>query len=302
MHLPARASRRGGRRRGDRRAAERRLGRGRKPAARAEGAARVSRVRRASTRRRSAMIDHTGVNVSDVSEAQGVLSRGARAARLRSADGVGRLRGLRRRAEAGLLDRPGQRRTVPPIHVAFRARHARAGRCLLPGRDRRGRSRQRPAGPASALSPELLRRVRPRSRTATTSRPVLPTSGLSIGPRACSAFAVSSAALAALRVASSTAARAGLARPSRCAFVVAAPAGSSIDALARVDRRPAEGSRSASRSSSKTNRRRAAPSRPPKWQGGAGRLHDAARVQRTARVRPAARRSFLRRRRRTWRR
>ena len=43
--LPARASRRGSRRRGDRRAAERRLGRGGEPAARAEGAARIPRLR-----------------------------------------------------------------------------------------------------------------------------------------------------------------------------------------------------------------------------------------------------------------
>ena len=43
--LPARASRRGSRRRSDRRTAERRVGRGGEPAARAEGAARISRVR-----------------------------------------------------------------------------------------------------------------------------------------------------------------------------------------------------------------------------------------------------------------
>ena len=76
--LPACASRRGSRRRGDRRSAERRLGRGGEPAARAEGAARVSGLRRAiEALEETTMIDHTGVTVSQPREERRAFYRAA---------------------------------------------------------------------------------------------------------------------------------------------------------------------------------------------------------------------------------
>ena len=66
------------------------------------------------------MIDHTGVSVANVAKSKAFYRGGAGAARLRSADGGGRLRRLRRRAEARFLDRR-RRAQRPADHVAFSA-------------------------------------------------------------------------------------------------------------------------------------------------------------------------------------
>ncbi|MGY4424211.1 hypothetical protein ACVWY2_006660 [Bradyrhizobium sp. JR6.1] len=51
-----------------------------------------------------------------------------------------------------------------PVHIAITAKGPRRRRRLLQGRDGRRRPRQRRARHSRALSPELLRRVRARSR------------------------------------------------------------------------------------------------------------------------------------------
>ena len=111
--LPARAPRRGSHRRSDRRAAERRVGRGREPAARAEGAARVSRLRprQALIVRGATMIDHTGVSVSDVAKSKAFYRAALAPLGYAVLMEFERCRRLRRRAEARFLDRRGRART-----------------------------------------------------------------------------------------------------------------------------------------------------------------------------------------------
>ena len=70
------------------------------------------------------------------------------------------------------------RRATELLHVAFAADTPRQGRRVLQGGDGGGRSRQRSAGPADALSSDLLRRVRARSRRA-QHRGRVPRTGLS---------------------------------------------------------------------------------------------------------------------------
>ena len=69
------------------------------------------------------MIDHTGVSVSDLANAARRSTRAALAplgyALIMAFE---RGRGLRRAAQAGLLDRRRQTRRCPRSHVAFRAR------------------------------------------------------------------------------------------------------------------------------------------------------------------------------------
>src|SRR5262249_34593270 len=101
---------------------------------------------------------------------QGVVGGWAGAAGLPRGDGGDaggirrpRLCGLRRRTQTVFLDRQRQRARRPPAR-RFRRQGPRRRRRLL-SRGARGRRRgQRRAGAAAALSPELLRRLRARSR------------------------------------------------------------------------------------------------------------------------------------------
>ena len=99
-----------------------------------------------------------------------VLRAGAQAARLSRDARAGAGRGRPGRHAAGLLDRA--RRDRPTLcHLAFRVDSEFEVARLPRRRARGGRDRQRRPRPAPALPPELLRRLRRSTPTATTSRP-----------------------------------------------------------------------------------------------------------------------------------
>ena len=122
------------------------------------------------------MLDHIGFTVSDIAAAEAFYDRraplGVAAVMKVSAEQTGSVGFI----GYGAQGRPyfwinGGAAPTARLHVALTAPDRADGGRLPPGRARRRRARQRAAGPAPALSSRLLRRLRARSPTATTSRP-----------------------------------------------------------------------------------------------------------------------------------